>query len=100
MSVIAFNNVSKRYVLGSGGSLRDAVGSLLARVARRPVDADHNILWALKDVSFEVERGETLGLVGVNGAGKSTILKVLSGVTRQTSGESQWAVQVTLRYEF
>jgi lipopolysaccharide transport system ATP-binding protein len=43
--------------------------------------------WALRDVSFEVERGETLGIVGHNGAGKSTILKLLSSVTTPTSGE-------------
>jgi ABC-type polysaccharide/polyol phosphate transport system ATPase subunit len=86
MSVIAFNNVSKRYALGHGrGSLGDALASWFAFLARRPA-AGANVLWALKDVSFEVERGETLGLVGVNGAGKSTILKVLSGVTRPTRG--------------
>jgi homopolymeric O-antigen transport system ATP-binding protein len=43
--------------------------------------------WALRDVSFEVERGETLGIIGHNGAGKSTILKLLSNVTAPTSGE-------------
>jgi len=43
--------------------------------------------WALQDVSFQVARGETLGIIGHNGAGKSTILKLLSGVTTPTSGE-------------
>src|SRR5262249_53690058 len=43
--------------------------------------------WALRDVSFTVERGETLGIIGHNGAGKSTILKLLSQVTTPTSGE-------------
>jgi lipopolysaccharide transport system ATP-binding protein len=42
---------------------------------------------ALHDVSFEVARGETLGIIGDNGAGKSTILKLLSGVTAPTSGQ-------------
>jgi ABC-type polysaccharide/polyol phosphate transport system ATPase subunit len=43
-------------------------------------------VWALQDISFEVEPSETLGIVGPNGAGKSTLLRILSGVTRPTSG--------------
>lgn len=43
--------------------------------------------WALRDVSFEVERGESLGIIGHNGAGKSTVLKLLSNITAPTTGE-------------
>ena len=46
----------------------------------------HTVFPALQEVSFEVGRGEAVGIVGQNGAGKSTLLKLLCGVTRQTSG--------------
>jgi lipopolysaccharide transport system ATP-binding protein len=56
---------------------------LIEFITRRP---RHTIFPALQDVTFEVERGETVGIIGQNGAGKSTLLKLLCGVTRPSSG--------------
>jgi len=84
---LRFDGVSKRYRLRHGWylSIRDE----LARLARRAIlrnDGKPNVFWALRDVSFKIERGETIGLIGSNGAGKSTILKILSRVTVPTEG--------------
>lgn len=86
---IEFRNVSKRYRIGAGqGSLRSAIGDLFSRRAARDASMDTtNMLWALRDVNFELRRGETLGIIGHNGAGKTTILKLLSRITRPTEGE-------------
>src|SRR5258708_12721618 len=59
---------------------------LVEMLTRRP---RHTVFPALQDVSFEVERGETVGIVGQNGAGKSTLLKLLCNVTRPSSGTLQ-----------
>ena len=78
---VQVEGLSKRYRIGRAGPLR----ALAARCTGAPRgEADE--IWALRDVSFEVRRGEVLGIIGGNGAGKSTLLKVLSRITEPTRG--------------
>ncbi len=80
---IHVNNVSKRYRLGTSASLRELLSSITGKQNK---DAASRILWALKDVSFQIDPGESLGLIGPNGAGKTTALKLLSNISRPTKG--------------
>ncbi len=69
-------------------SLRDLVPALTGRMFERRdlTGQDQREFWALQDVSFEVRRGEAFGIIGHNGAGKSTILKILSRIMKPTKG--------------
>ncbi|GJM41691.1 MAG: ABC transporter [Ardenticatenaceae bacterium] len=85
---VRFDNVSKRYELGTGQtSIKRMIKKPIARLTGRKNGVpESQILWALKDVSFNIEPGSALGLVGPNGSGKTTSLKLLSRITFPSSG--------------
>jgi len=85
MPDLIFDHVSKRYRIRHEVEAHATRHPLIRKwmsLWTRPED-----FWAVRDVSFAVERGEAVGIIGHNGAGKSTILKLLSNITTPTSGE-------------
>lgn len=81
-SIIRVENVSMRFRMANDRvtSIKEMVTKMLKR------QVEYKDFWALKNVSFDVKRGEVIGLIGRNGAGKSTILKIISGILKPTEG--------------
>lgn len=79
--VVEFKNVSKKFSLQSHKTFKEFLPALIKG------EPTKNLFTALNDISFSVNKGETVGIIGPNGSGKSTILKLIAGVMTPTSGQ-------------
>jgi len=97
--IIEIRNISKQYLLGEAAGMYGNLREALIHAVVEPVKSlwrgtevsrkseKQTAFWALRDVSLDVEKGDTVAIIGSNGAGKSTLLKILSRITDPTEGE-------------
>lgn len=88
--LISVRHVSRKFNLAS--EKFNGLKEYIIRSMKKKIT--YNEFWALQDVSFEVQQGESIGLIGVNGSGKSTLLKIIAGVMKPSSGEVNVCGQV------
>jgi lipopolysaccharide transport system ATP-binding protein len=94
--IIRIEDIGKMYNIGTKGTRHDTLGEVIVHTLKSPLrklkelqgvaHSNDGKFWALKNVSFDVEKGDVVGIVGRNGAGKSTLLKILSNITKPTEG--------------
>jgi lipopolysaccharide transport system ATP-binding protein len=101
-TALSVRNLSKRYRIGLEEEQPDTLAETVMSWISSPIqnyrrlrrlssfdgEGGEDVIWALRDVSFEVDKGEVVGVIGRNGAGKSTLLKVLSQITAPTRGSA------------
>ncbi len=93
---VEVQNLSKVYRLGSIGSrslrhdlydwLKNSSIKKNHRSSSEQGAPSHQLIWALNDVSFQVKKGEVMGIIGSNGSGKSTLLKIIARIVEPTKG--------------